>query len=304
MTMGAVVRREGGDLAPAAMRHTLVALAPGAALYVAAFGYGVALNAALAAGVAVAVEAAALRCRGLPARTVRDGSAVLTAVLLALALPPNLAWWITVVAVVVAILLGKQFYGGLGNNLFNPAMVGYCFVLLAFPLDLTLWPPAGARFDVAHTFDFALGAGSLDALTGQTSLEHWRGAGEFAPPENWYWAGFLAGGAWLLYRRVIAWPVPVAMLATVALGAWIAQPEATSPWFHWTTGATMLGAFFIATDPATSPDTLRGRLLFGAGVGALLLLIRYQGVYIDGLAFAVLLMNMLTPLLNRLSAPR
>ena len=284
------------------MYETLAALIPGAALYAHAFGYGVLFNLSLAVAVALAVEAVALRCRALPiAFYLRDGSAILTAVLFALALPPYLAWWVTVLGVTVAVLLGKHLYGGLGNNVFNPAMVGYCFVLLAFPLEMTLWPPDGERFSVAYALDGILGALPTDAMTGQTPLAGWRSDGVAALPQAWHWAGFLVGGLWLLYRRIIAWRIPFAMLLAVLCVA-ISLGEAQLLWFHLTTGAVMLGAFFIATDPATSPKTAYGQLIFGAGIGVLLLAIRHWGVYIDGLAFAVLVANMLTPLLNRVGS--
>ena len=308
-------RRLTGGLASADMRDVLLALSPGVVLHVVAFGYGAIFNIVLAVAAAVSVEAAALRCRGLPAASgVRDGSATVTAVLLALALPPNLAWWAIVVGALAAILAGKHFYGGLGNNLFNPAMVGYCFVLLAFPLELSLWPADAARFDRAdwgHAVKILLGGETPEALTGSTVLAEWRAAqgewGEWAWSDDWRWAGFLVGGLWLWYRRVIAWQIPFACLATLAVGGMLFGATPADAWFHLTAGAAMLGAFFIATDPATSPRGSVARLIFGAGVGALLLLIRHRGVYIDGLAFAVLLMNMWTPLLNRLSsreAPR
>ncbi len=298
------------------MRLTLLALAPGTIAMCATFGYGVAINLAIAILAAVAAEAIALKLRKIPPlHFLRDGSAALTGVLLALALPPHLPWWIPAIAAVAAIGLGKQIYGGLGNNLFNPAMLGYCIVLIAWPLHLTAWPDQSA---MAQGFDLALAvqyAGNHSgeilaaAMTGATPLESWRSTAP-APYDavtaalqwNLINVAFALGGVWLIFKGVISWHIPAAMALTVALMALLIQGDLHSLKLNLLSGATMLGAFFIATDPATSPRAPHAMLLFGIGTAALLVLIRSFGDYADGLAFAVLIMNTLVPLSERISS--
>lgn len=300
-------------LSPCRMRDTMLALLPGTAWMFYIWGLGVLYNILIAVAVAYLAEYLALKCRGLkPGLFPGDGSAALSGWLFALALPPYPVWWITMAGAAFAIVVGKQLYGGVGNNIFNPAMAGYCAIILAFPLELTLWPSSemlAERFNLAFTLSALTENVPVEALSGVTALNHWRTHGEaLVSMTHYLWLGFLAGGLWLLYRRVITWHIPLAMLAILAIAGVIlaatgeeGSANAMPPEFHLTGGAAMLGAFFIATDPATSPREPSGKLIFGAGIGILLLLIRHYGTYIDGLAFAVLLMNMFVPLLNRLS---
>ena len=319
------------------MRRVLYALAPAIVAYVWYFGWGLVFNMIVTVGVALTAEAAMLRLRREQIRpAISDGSAVVTAVLLALALPPLLPWWIAAIGSAVAIILAKHLYGGLGLNLFNPAMVGYVVLLVSFPLEMTAWlPPRMGDIDypnlsLLQTAWFSLTgqlpAGvTLDGVTRATPLDLVKeglaamqtvseiGAnplfGDFGG-RGWEWInGLLAvAGVYLLYRGVVQWHIPVSMLTTLlvlsTLLYFFDPGRFPSPAFHLFSGATMLGAFFIATDPVSAATTDQGRLIYGAGIGLLTYVIRTWGGYPDGVAFAVLLMNACVPLIDRYTRPR
>ncbi|MDX5333221.1 MAG: electron transport complex subunit RsxD [Gammaproteobacteria bacterium] len=317
------------------MGAVMLALLPGTAAATWYFGWGVLINVVLAAGFAVALEAAMLALRGRPLRPfLTDGSAVLTAWLFALALPPLTEWWITLIGIVFAIVIAKQLYGGLGHNPFNPAMVGYVVVLVSFPREMTLWLPpemlAETRFDflqaLSVVFTGSLPAGlSWDAITMATPLDLMKTElslnrtieeirqsplfGDFSG-QGWEWIAnwYAIGGFWLLFRRTIAWQIPVAMLgslfAIATLFYWMDPDAHAGPLFHVFSGGAIIGAFFIATDPVSAATTPRGRLIYGAGIGVLTYVIRTWGGYPDGIAFAVLLMNMAAPTIDYYTRPR
>lgn len=316
------------------MLLVLAALVPGTAAQVWFFGIGVLLQVLLAVAFALAIEAAALRLRGQPLRPfLGDGSAAVTGWLFALCLPPLAPWWLALVGMLAAIGLAKHLYGGLGHNLFNPAMVGYAVVLVSFPLEASRWlAPAGlatTQVTVAEAFAAIFaglppGAG-WDAVTGATPLSTLRelaGAGRTLAEvrgdpvfgdfggRGWEWSAnfFALGGIVLCLLRVADWRTPVAVLgATVALSLpfWLADPGLhPSPLQHVFSGALVLAAFFIATDPVSGCTTPRGRWIFGIGVAVLTLAIRRWGGYPDGVAFAVLLMNAAAPMIDRLTPPR
>lgn len=317
------------------MKQVLYALVPAIGAHLWFFGFGILFQIALAAIFALALEAAMLKLRERPLRPfLSDYSAVVTAVLFALCMPPLAPWWIALTGMLFAIVVAKQLYGGLGHNLFNPAMVGFAAVIVAFPLDLSqwlaprqlspglpgFWQTAQAIFTgslpEALSWDTISQATPLDALkTGVaenrlvTEIRDASIFGDFGGL-GWEWiANFYAlGGLWLLYRRVISWHVPVALLATVVVVTvpmWLMGPDTNpSPMQHIFSGALVLAAFFIATDPVSGCSTMKGRLIFGAGVAILTLAIRRFGGYPDGVAFAVLLMNMAVPLIDRLTRPR
>lgn len=320
---------------PAMMREVLLALVPGTAAMAGFFGIGVLVNILVATVVAVGAEAAMLRLRGRPIGLfLNDYSAVVTGVLLGLALPPLAPWWLPALGSAFAIVFGKHLYGGLGYNPFNPAMVGYVVLLISFPREMTLWlPPAGVEAGPVDTaaalsriFTGSLPAGTdLDAVTMatpldtvKTELERARTLTEIRQGplfgglagRGWQWINllFLIGGAWLLYRRIIDWRIPAGVLgalAAMALVFWTADADVhPGPLFHLFSGAAMLGAFFIATDPVSAATTPRGRLVYGAGVGLLIYIIRTWGGYPDGVAFGVLLMNMAAPLIDAYTRPR
>jgi electron transport complex protein RnfD len=312
------------------MRQVVFALVPAILLYVYLFGFGLLVQLTLAVATAISCEAAALKMRGLAWReTLGDSSVIVLACLLALALPPYAPWPIVVLGTAVAVLLGKHAFGGLGHNVFNPAMVGIVFVLLCFPLTLSEWPQAAKLTHYPGPFDSLAAilwqAPVLDGVTGATVLDHVKTEaallrmmseidtdsvfGVVAGP-GWEWinVAYLLGGIWLLWRRVITWRLPLAFLTGVtvtALAAHIADPELhRGALFHLFAGGVMLAAFFIVTDPVSSATTPRGMLIFGAGAGVLTLVMREWGTYPDGVAFAVVTMNAFSPLIDRLTQPR
>ena len=314
------------------MRQVLYALVPGIAAYVWFFGPGVLLQILLASVFAVTLEAAMLLVRARPLRPfLGDYSAVVTAVLFALCIPPLAPWWVTLVGMVFAIVVAKHLYGGLGGNLFNPAMVGYVVVLVSFPQQLTAWPAPGeavaqsAGLMAALSAILGFGPPGLDAVSGATVLDAVRNGTAAGQPietirqsvafgqvagRGWEWIAlwYAVGGLWLLWRRIISWTVPAALVGSVLLfstAGWLLDPAGhPAPLFDLLSGAVLLAAFFIATDPVSGCASNRGRLLFGAGVGILTLVIRRWGAYPDGVAFAVLLMNMAAPLIDRFTQPR
>ena len=319
------------------MREVLYALVPAAIVHVWFFGPGLVFNLLVATAFALGAEALMLRLRGLPLeRYLGDYSAVLTAVLLAFALPPLTPWWITATGAVFAIVFAKHLYGGLGFNVFNPAMAGYVVLLISFPGHMSNWTaPSVGDLDypyltVLQTLNYTLTGRlpellTMDALTRATPLDavrsgllQMRTIGEISSDpmfgdfggRGWEWINnFIAiGGIYLLWRGVIRWHIPVAMLATILLLATVTfaiDPDRfPGPGFHLFSGATLLGALFIATDPVSAAASNLGRLIFGAGIGVLTFVIRSWGGYPDGVAFAVLLMNLTVPLLDRYTRPK
>lgn len=317
------------------MRTVLYALVPGVVLSVYWFGWGVAVNIVLAAIAALGFEALMLWWRGRPLRPfLLDGSALVTAVLLALTLPPLLPWWIPVVGSFFAIVMAKHLYGGLGYNPFNPAMAAYAILLISYPLELSLWiapqPLLELPLDLSEVLRYVWTQQlpepwSFDSLTMATPLDHVRSGlaaeqgmssllsapvfgGVGGLGGEWISAGFALGGAWLWARGIVQWHIPVSMLASLLLlsgvAHWLAPADHLPPLLHLLVGGSVLGAFFIATDPVTAPATARARLIYGAGIGVLTFAIRAWGSYPDGVAFAVLLMGMCAPLLDRFTVPR
>ena len=315
------------------MLQVIAALIPAIIAIVYFFGPSVLITMSLAVVVALLTEALMLKLRDRPLKPfLTDGSAVVTAVLLAIALPPLAPWWLTTVGIVFAIVFAKHLYGGLGYNPFNPAMVAYVLLLVSFPLEMTTWLPVASLSEypldfnsafqfifngqLASSIDTVSGATPLDAMKTQIGLQQIPSFITTQPlfgmfgGKGWEWINiWLAiGGVFLLSRRVISWHIPAAMLtglASISLITWLVAPEMTgSPLFHLLSGGTMLGAFFIATDPITASTTVKGRIVFGAGVGLLTYIIRVWGGYPDGIAFAVLLMNMLVPLIDYYTQPR
>jgi electron transport complex protein RnfD len=317
------------------MLQVILALIPGIFALIWYFGWGVAINLVLTSLFAVLVEAAALKLRGRPPLpTLRDLSALVTAMLFAIAVPPTLPWWLTLIGMVFAIGVTKQLYGGLGYNPFNPAMAGYVFLLVSYPLAMTSWLPPHMLAE--HSLGFLDSAHMIftgspphelgwDAISMATPLDEMRTQlaqnrmieeirasqlwGDFGG-RGWEWVGnwFLLGGLFLLWRRVISWHIPVSMLLGLLLIAgffWSMDPQTHPfPAFHMFSGGTILGAFFIATDPVTSCTTRKGQLIFGASIGVLIFVIRTWGGYPDAVAFAVLLMNIAAPTIDYYTQPR
>jgi electron transport complex protein RnfD len=322
---------------PVIMRRVLFALVPAMLCHTWYFGPGLLFNFALTAVAALLTEAAVLKLRGRPTRhAMRDCSALVTAALLSFALPPFVPFWIPLIGGAISITLAKQLYGGLGKNLFNPAMVGYVFLILSFPVEMTQWlPPRMGDLDyrplsvgehASYVFTGEMPADlTVDALTRATPLDlvkeglragrpfaEIRGGSLFGDfgGRGWEWvANFVAlGGLYLLYAGTIRWHIPTTFLAGLLVPAtvlYLVDPNAyATPAFHLFSGATMLGAFFIATEPVSAAGTDRGRLIYGAGIGVLVYVLRTWGTYPDGVAFSVLLMNGTVPLINRYTRPR
>jgi len=286
----------------------------------------------------VLAEAACLYIAGKPIKPfLFDGSAILTGWLLAMTLPPWAPWWIAVVGALLAIVVGKQVFGGIGQNLFNPAMVARVALLISFPLEMTSWVAPQPLFSantpsfldsLAITFQLT---SDFDAVSSATVLGHVktelsRGLGltDIWPglfdPFNFAMGSvagslgetsavlILAGGLLLLFTRIISWHIPFSMMLSIALLAslfnWINPEQYPHAIYHLLSGATLLGAFFIATDLVTSPVTKMGQIIFGTGCGALVFTIRTWAGYPEGMAFAVMLMNSFTPMIDHYVKPR
>jgi electron transport complex protein RnfD len=327
------------------MGLVMLALAPATLFALVQFGWPAIFLFAVTLVTAIGAEAICLQIAGKPLRPyLVDGSALLSGWLLALTLPPWAPWWIGVVGSLIAIVVAKQVFGGIGQNLFNPAMAARVALLISFPLEMTSFVEPQPMFSggapgffpgffeaLAITFGGAQSNAHFDAATSATLLGHVRtelGQGLTLPqilPEGFdatrgavgTVAGsmgetskllILLGGLFLLYKRVIGWQIPVAMLGTIALLAGLmnlADPmHFAGPVYHLLCGATLLGAFFIATDLVTSPVSARGQILFGAGCGLLVYVIRTWTGYPEGVAFAVMLMNAATPLIDHWVRPR
>lgn len=317
------------------MFKVLLALVPGIAAYVWVFGGGILVSLTLATLTALTAEAVLLKIRQRPVKPyLMDMSAVVTAWLLALALPPLAPWWLVIVGTFFAIVIAKQLYGGLGYNPFNPAMVGYAVLLISFPLIMTKWPAPLSLAEHPLSFmdqlNFIFGHGlptdiKVDAITSATPLDYLKTQlmlkhevasitqapifGVFGAKGGELVTGaYLLGGLYLLQQRIISWHLPtvfLAALAAISFAFYAIDPSHfANPLFHLMSGASMLCAFFIITDPVSGPTTPKGKIYFAAGVGVLTYLIRVYGGYPDGVAFAVLLMNMCVPLIDALTQPR
>ncbi|MFO7672671.1 MAG: RnfABCDGE type electron transport complex subunit D [Lutibacter sp.] len=252
--------------------------------------------------------------------TIGDGSALLTGILLAFNLPSILPIWMVVVGSLVAIGIAKLSFGGLGNNIFNPALVGRVFLLISFPVQMTLWPSAIKNkigISDAVTGATPLGIVKEGLLYGETmtdlstkipsNMDLFLGVMGGSLGEMSAFA-LLVGGLYLIFRKVISWHIPFVMLATMALMTgifWVIDPEHyANPLFHLLTGGAILGAFFMATDLVTSPVTKIGMVVFAFGIGVITVVIRLFGAYPEGVSFAILIMNAFVPLINKFFKPR
>lgn len=299
------------DSVPKIMYSVVICLLPAVAASIYFFGaqalaiYGLSLISCLA------TEAIFLKLRRKPLTSLGDGSVIITALLLAMILPPSISLELVVIGGVIAVGLGKQVFGGLGYNIFNPALVGRAFLQIAFPVAMTTWaPPAGIQVDLAT---FATPLGNLkfqDAIS----------QGTLTPIVDLFWgntggcigetsaAALLLGAIYLFFRRIIDWRIPLGIIASLAAFTgifWLASPDKyASPLFHVLAGGLMIGAFYMATDMVTSPITPRGTWVYALGIGLLIGLIRLFGGFPEGVMFAILFMNTFVPLLNRTTRPR
>lgn len=308
-----------GDSIRRNMFLVILALLPAYVVSVLEFGWGALITAAISVAACVCTEWLISRFLLKESRqTIGDLSAVLTGLLLAFNLPSNIDWWIVLIGAVVAIGVGKMTFGGLGQNPFNPALVGRVFLLISFPVQMTTWP-------VAKGFATSY----VDAETGATPLyylKHIVKTGEVSYADQLpalkdallgamggslgevCALALIVGGIFLICTRVITWHIPVSIIATVALFSWIATPAGMAPHtfigYELLTGGLMLGAFFMATDYVTSPMTAWGKIIFGIGIGFIMMVIRTWGAYPEGMSFAILIMNACVPLLNKFRPKR
>jgi len=308
----------------ATMQQVLLALIPGAVLFIYYNGWGVVLNLLIASASALACEAIAIKLRNRSIKTaLSDCTALVTAILIGLCLPPLIPWYVHALAGMFAILFAKHMFGGLGYNLFNPAMVGYALVLVSFPEDLSLWLLQPDRFSTSLpyamqvTFNGGLAAQSnWDALTGATALDLHRdailqGSTDIqqakgilgAKHSEWINLAYLIGGLWMLGKRIISWHIPVTFLLALTIctvGHKLVLNINYASGVQLLGGATILGAFFIATDPVSAAVSNRGKIIYAALAGILVYAIRAFGAFPDSVAFAVLLANCAVPLIDRM----
>lgn len=286
------------------MYDVVLALVPATLAAIWLFGAGAAMVLVLSVASCLGTEWVFQKLRGQPI-TIDDGSALVTGLLLALTLPSTVPWWIPVVGGIVAIGVAKQLFGGLGFNMFNPALVARCFLLISWPVYLTAyrWPGPQAAEWVA----------GLEALTSATPLAALRFDGLVTPTSALFYGNvagsmgetsalaLILGGAYLIWRDRIDWRIPVSFVATTALLTFVAGGD---PVFHLLAGGLLIGAIFMATDYVTTPVTPRGRIIFGIGCGVITAGIRLFGGYPEGVAYSILLMNAAAPLIEQYTLPR
>lgn len=308
------------------MQQVILACIPGILTLTWFFGPGVLVNLLLTSTSTIVAEALVLKLRKRSFAPLQDYSALLTGVLLGVCLPASAPWWIPMSGALFAILVAKHLFGGLGQNPFNPAMAAYAFLLISFPVPMTLWPMAHTSGELSWLNSLV----HLDATTGATALDAWRNKGPQMASEFWrstqslsplkplhpamlqastYIAlAWLLGGIYLIFRRIINWQVPLTFLITLMVYSaflWgIDSSHYAPPWLHFAAGSAVFGAFFILTDPVSGATSVKGRILFALGVGLLVISIRTWGSYPDGVAFSVLLMNFAAPALDYFTRPR
>ncbi|WP_119969703.1 electron transport complex subunit RsxD [Shewanella japonica] len=321
------------------MQRVALCLIPGIAAQVYFFGMGTLVQILIAVLVSLSAEAAVMKLRNKSIKSaLSDNSALVTALLIAVAIPPLTPWWMTVIGCLFAIVIVKHLYGGLGNNIFNPAMAAYVLLLVSFPLQMTNWvapaeltanhvgiiaalsqifeisPASLDYFKITvdgHTMATPLDTFKTDLSMGMTSTESLqRNVFDGMTGIGWFWVNmaYLLGGLVMLKIKVIRWHISSAILLSIFICsgfAFLLNPDThASPILHLFSGGTMLCAFFIATDPVTAATSPKGRLLFGAIIGVLIFVIRTYGGYPDAVAFAVLLANMCAPFIDYYIRPR
>ncbi|PHM45426.1 Na-translocating NADH-quinone reductase subunit B [Xenorhabdus mauleonii] len=324
------------------MFWVVLAAIPGIAVQTYLFGYGTLFQILLAIITALLTESAVITLKKqLILPYLKDNSALVTGLLLGISLPPLAPWWLIVLGTFFAIVIAKHLYGGLGQNPFNPAMVGYVVLLISFPVQMTSWiPPASLQTFTLTPLDSLMVIFSGHTPDGSTLLQLQQGVdglSQATPLDSfktgrlthdihevlqqpilqgvligigWQWVNiaYLVGGLIMINRKVISWQIPTAFILSLgicALLSWLIDPTRYSPpLLQLFSGATMLGAFFIATDPVSASTTPRGRLIYGAIIGILIWIIRVYGGYPDAVAFAVLLANICVPLIDHYTQPR
>lgn len=290
------------------MLQVLLAMLPGLLVWLLLFGTPGLLLLLVTVAAALAAEALCLRCRGLGLGALSDCSAAVTAVLLALCLSPQASFMVAALAAIFAIVVGKHAFGGIGRNLFNPAMLGFAFAIICFPQELSQWFPVVPGDAVSAATPLVTIADGLVQMRMIDEVLPGMAADSRTSLYLWLALAWLAGGMYLVLRKIIDWRVPGCMLLGMFVLAgvfWMYDEQRyLAPWWHCVLGGTMLGAFFVITDPVSSPVVLRARMVFACGVGVLTWWIRHFGALADGVAFAVLIMNALAPVLDKLLGPK
>lgn len=302
------------------MYGVIIAMLPAMAISFYVFGIGALFVMLLSILSCVVIEFALTKYLLKKEPTILDGSAIITGILLAFNVPSNLPWWAIILGSLVAIGIGKSAFGGLGNNPFNPALVGRVFLLISFPVQMTSWP---VPFESRMQF--------LDAATGATPLAIIKEGIDAGIPISDLMSqipsylslmlgglggsvgeisaiGLIIGFIYMLWKKIITWHTPVSMLVMIFVFTgilWLINPEKfIDPVFHLLTGGVLLGAFFMATDYVTSPMTVKGMLIYGTGIGFITVVIRIFGAYPEGVSFAILIMNGFVPLMNKYIKPK
>lgn len=305
-----------GETTDKVMRAVIYSLLPACAVSIYFFGLPALLVLLYCTLGCVATEALCQKGLGKPL-SLGDGSAALTGILLALNLPPASPWWMALLGSVVAIAIGKQVYGGLGYNPFNPALVARVVLLISFPVQMTTWTAPSPWGGAVDGVSAATPLGELKTavmLTGKIPAELQGNLGNYFLGNMSGCLGevsalaLLLGAGYLFWKKIITWHVPVSFIGTTLVLSglfWMVDPgRYPNPLFHLFTGGLILGAFYMATDMVTSPVTTKGLLVFGFGCGLITVLIRLFGGYPEGVSFAILLMNAATPLIDRYTRPR
>ena len=293
------------------MLDVVIALLPALAISIWVFGFGVLVLTAFSVACCILFEYLIQKFLIKGPFTINNWSAVVTGIILAFNLPVSVPLWMVAVGALVAIGVGKMTFGGLGNNPFNPALVGRVFMLLSFPVAMTSFPQiadAATGATPLSAVKEAVAAGLpvseiLDNIRYTDLLLGFK-SGSFGEVSV---IAIIAGCVWMLLRRVITWHIPVAVLGSMAVFSgilWAVDPQVyMSPLFHLLTGGAMLGAVFMATDYVTSPMTHSGMLIYGIGIGIITILIRVWGQYPEGMSFAILIMNAFVPLIDKYVTP-
>ncbi len=307
-----------GDSVQKNMLLVIIALLPAFAVSIVAFGWGALITTAISVVTCVLAEWCIAKYMLKQQPSLCDLSAVLTGLLLAMNLPSNLPWWMVILGAVFAIGIGKMVFGGIGQNVFNPALVGRVFLLISFPAAMTTWPVAkgfATRYLDAETAATPLSYMKHAVIENkQFELDSFLDSFLSCVPEHIMGGSMgeisalalLIGGLFLICMRVISWHIPVSVLGTIAVftGILSACGIGSGPLTHLLTGGVMLGAIFMATDYVTSPMTAWGKIIFGVGIGVIVVVIRTWGSYPEGMSFAILIMNGCVPLLNRIAPKR
>lgn len=302
------------------MYGVVYALLPALFVSVYFFGIGALIVTAISIAACIAFEYLIQKYLMKAEPSISDGSAMVTGLLLAFNLPTNLPWWIIIIGAMVAIGVGKMTFGGLGNNPFNPALVGRVFLFISFPAQMTSWPtPIASRMQYTDAVTGPTPLGiikegfSAEVTTGQLMeqipgymemfLGYMHGSmGEISA------IALLAGGIYMLVKKIISWHIPVSIILSVLIFTgilWLINPyDNADPLFHLLSGGLMLGAIFMATDYVTSPMNPKGMWIFGIGIGVITIAIRVYGSYPEGVSFAILIMNAFVPLINKYVKPK